>query len=129
MKNFILLITLILSAYSFADAGNPLYEGDIVALKVSEDIKVPSGKIEVRTSCGILINVEPRKNNRTIKVGKVITLEVTSLNRFWTRLERVEGTTTIKKMFLSAKTFEQTERLVKKCSELTLEKILPGEDY
>lgn len=119
MRNLFILLTFILSLSAFSyTAETNFYIGDVITLKVTEDIRIPAEKLEVRTSCGLLLQVAPKTRSRTFNKDREFKMKITSTTRFWTRAETTEGTTTIQKAFFQANSFEKFEALIKECSEL-----------
>jgi len=110
-------------AFSAFAYDSRFFEGDIVHLRSTSDIHIPANVIEVRTSCGVLLEVAPKTRARTFKANKEFSLSVTSATRFWTRLEVIDGTTIFEKAFLNANSFNTTKKVLGDCTELSLESI------
>jgi hypothetical protein len=126
MKKIFTLLALTLSLSAFSDTA--FYDGDIITFKSTKDIVIPAQKIEVRTSCGLLLEVIPKTRQRTFKAEREFKMKVTSSTRFWTRSEIEEGTTIFQKAYFQASTFEKTETLLTECSELELVSIEATEE-
>jgi hypothetical protein len=92
-------------AFSAFAYDSRFFEGDIVHLRSTSDIHIPANVIEVRTSCGVLLEVSPK---------------VTSATRFWTRLEVISGAKIFEKAFLNANSFNTTKKVLGDCTELEL---------
>lgn len=122
MNKLLVMLTFSIAFSAFA-YDSRFFEGDIVHLRSTSDIHIPANVKEVRTSCGVLLEVEPKTRARTYKAGRNFSLSVTSATRFWTRLEVIEGTTIFHKAFLNAHSFNTTKKVLGDCSELALESI------
>jgi len=117
-KLFVLLsLTMAFSAFAY---DSRFFEGDIVHLRSISDIHIPANVIEIRTSCGVLLEVSPRVRARTFKAGKDFALSVTSATRYWTRLEVISGAKIFEKAFLNANSFNTTKKVLGDCTELEL---------
>lgn len=119
MNKLFVLLSLMMTFSAFA-YDFKFYEGDIVHLKSTADIYIPANVIEVRTSCGVLLEVSPKRRARTFKAGRNFSLTVTSATRYWTRLEVTKGTSVFEKVFLNAYSFDTTKQVLGDCTELDL---------
>ncbi len=122
MKNLFILLSFMMAFSAFAYDSRFL-EGDLVHISTTQDIFIPANVIEVRTSCGVLLEVSPVVRNRVFKAGKKISFSVTSATRFWTRLENTDRRSMIEKVFLNANSFNTTKDVFSGCSELNLDSI------
>ena len=120
MKFLFFTLTILLSFSAFSSIDTTFYVGDSVTLKSTKDIVIPAEKLEVRTSCGLLLQVDPKTKQRTFKKEREFTMEITSNTRFWTRSEITDGTTMFKKAFFQANSFEKFEGLIDNCPELEI---------
>jgi hypothetical protein len=120
MKKLFTLLALTLSLSAFSAVETTFYDGDIITFMSTEDIVIPAEKIEVRTSCGLLLSVTPKSRQRTFKADREFKMKITSTTRFWTRAEIEDGTTMLQKAYFQASSFEKMEELLKDCKELKL---------